>query len=156
MMDYKFYRSVLVKVLFFILIGLLSCKTTLAQEEESEEELPPPGKVLLRSAIIPGWGQLANKKYLKAIGFFGANSYFVYKFFDMNQNIQQVSGEEKEQLEYNRNTWAWRFLAGYLLCLTDAYVDAQLAGFPEDEEDFVDLDFAPVHKGFIMNLSVSF
>lgn len=150
-------KAVIICVVLF-LAGV--SQTVYAQESEKSEdkELPKPGKVLLRSAIIPGWGQFANKKYLKAFGFFGVHAYFTYRFFEEQEQVKLTDDPElKENLEYQRNTWAWRYLAAYLLNLTDAYVDAHLAGFPEDTgDDNVDVSFAPARRGLMMNVSISF
>ena len=146
-------------ILCALLLIAGTSQTLFAQESEKpEEELPKPGKVLLRSAIIPGWGQLTNKKYIKAFGFFGVHAYFTYRFFEEQEQVKLTDDPElKEDLEYQRNTWAWRYLAAYLLNLTDAYVDAHLAGFPEDtNNENVDVSFAPARRGLMMNVSISF
>lgn len=147
-------------IIWLLLLTVGTSQVIFAQENapSEEEQLPKPGKVLLRSAIIPGWGQLANKKYIKAFGFFGVHAYFAYRFFDEQSEVKLTDDPElKEDLEYQRNTWAWRYLAAYLLNLTDAYVDAHLAGFPEDTDDeSVDVSFAPSRRGLMMNVSVSF
>ncbi len=144
-------------IICFLIIFCSFSQTLYGQdngESADEQNIPKPGKVLLRSAIVPGWGQWVNGKYIKSVGFFGVHAYFTYRFFEGQQQVRSANtAEEKEDLEYQRNTWAWRYLAAYLLNLTDAYVDAHLAGFPEDE---FDVGFAPMRQGLQMNISISF
>lgn len=124
-------------------------------EDKTSEALPSPRGALIRSAIIPGWGQLYTKHYLKSTGFFAAHTYFAYRFYKKHQTIDDIDDEtKKNRAEYNRNTWAWRYLAAYVLCITDAYVDAHLAGFPED--DGLSLNMTPLEQGWIVQVGYSF
>lgn len=140
-------------------IGMLPAATPAqtkeTRQEESEKKLPSPKIALIKSAIIPGWGQFYNKRYLKAAGFFSVEAYMGYEFFRWNQKLNDTTGSDRrDQVEYDRNTWAWRYLAVYLLCITDAFVDAHLAGFPENNS--VSIRLAPRMNGWAMHMSVSF
>jgi len=44
-----------------------------------------PKGAMWRSIFIPGWGQLYNRKPLKGILLFGAESYFIYNFIHYNR-----------------------------------------------------------------------
>jgi len=126
-----------------------------SQQEQTEKKLPSPKTALIKSAIIPGWGQFYNRRYLKAAGFFSVEAYMGYEFFRLNHKLDHTTGsKERDQVEYDRNTWAWRYLAVYLLCITDAFVDAHLAGFPENNS--VSLRLTPRMNGWAMHISVSF
>ena len=70
--------------------------------------------------IIPGVGQLYNKKYLKAIGFIGAEYFAVIRFIELND-------EKRIGL---RNTYGWWVIGLFVWNILDAYVDAQLSTFP--------------------------
>ena len=144
------------RMLIVALLILPFSNRSLAQDSTRHQQPQrSPGGALIRSAIIPGWGQLYNHRYVKAVIFFGAESYFVYKFYDEHQALDDISGESRrESAKYDRNTWAWRFLAGYVINIADAYVDAHLAGFPEDES--LDLNFQPLKKGWLFSLDFSF
>jgi len=120
-----------------------------------EEEKPSPGISLVRSALLPGWGQLSNGKIIKAGIIFSGHVYMGYQFIRWHDKLQSATGaDRRDNLEYTRNTWGWRFLAGYLLNLADAFVDAHLAGFPEDES--LALNFQPLSNGWMMNVSIDF
>jgi len=121
---------------------------TLYSQDQSADSLEySPRGALLRSAVIPGWGQMYTRHYLKGVGFFAVHAYFGYRFYEGHQQLAGVNDlQRREQLEYRRNTWAWRFLVAYLLCLTDAYVDAHLSGFPDDTGD-LSIDVLPEVDG---------
>jgi len=139
---------------FIVIFAPLSHQLYAQDTTETGQKLPSPRGALLRSVVLPGWGQAYNHKYLKAVGFFAVQGYFTYKFYDENNTLQDINDQnERDQVKYDRNTWAWRFLAGYVICLADAYVDAQLASFPKD--DSISLDFHPLRKGWLVALNIS-
>ena len=70
--------------------------------------------------IIPGMGQLYNGKYIKAIGFIGAEYFAVTSFIELKD-------ENRIGL---RNTYAWWVIGLFVWNMLDAYVDAQLSTFP--------------------------
>ena len=70
--------------------------------------------------FIPGLGQLYNGKYLKAIGFIGAEYYAVARFTELKD-------EGKIGL---RNTYAWWIFGLFVWNILDSYVDAHLSTFP--------------------------
>ena len=124
-----------------------------------------PKAAAIRSAILPGWGQLSIHKPIKAALFFGAESFLMYQFIHYQQihsKVEQtrqavgivtweneMSEEEriaaiKEETGYQlemvttrprelRNRNGWRYLAVYLVCLLDVYVDAHLMKFPQEK-----------------------
>ena len=71
-------------------------------------------------ALIPSAGQVYNKDYHKAVGFWLLESYSVYKFNDY---------KKRDKLA-NRNTYAWWIAGLYIMSIIDAYVDAHLSTFP--------------------------
>ncbi len=135
--------------LIFFLCGVVSLP---AQEpQENDLEYNPTG-ALIRSAVVPGWGQFYTKHYLKSAGFFAAHAYFAFRFYQEHEQLDGMTGEQaREQQEYHRNTWAWRFLIAYVLNLTDAYVDAHLSGFPKETES-LSVDMRPVRDGLSLQL----
>ena len=71
-------------------------------------------------SVVPGVGQLYNGKYLKAIGFMGA------EYFTVNR-LLILTDENRIGL---RNTYAWWVFGLFAWNMLDAYVDAQLSTFP--------------------------
>ena len=70
--------------------------------------------------IIPGIGQLYNGKYVKAIGFMGAEYFAVSRLLILKD-------ENRIGL---RNTYAWWVFGLFAWNILDAYVDAHLSTFP--------------------------
>ena len=70
--------------------------------------------------VIPGMGQLYNGKYIKALGFIGAEYFAVNRFIELKN-------ENKIGL---RNTYGWWVFGLFGWNMLDAYVDAQLSTFP--------------------------
>jgi hypothetical protein len=112
-----------------------------------------PFFVMLRSAAVPGWGQLYNRKYLKAAGVVAGEGLLAYQawneFRKENDAVERLetlleSGSDPsdpayiavdEEREAHRNrkiNWIWWGLAAHLLSMMDAYVDAHLATFDAD------------------------
>ena len=109
-----------------------------------------PFLVMLRSAAVPGWGQVYNHKYLKAgmivagEGFLGYSAWKELQrendAIDRLSEVQQA-GFAPGDPEYNaalldvethtnrKINWIWWGLAAHLVNMVDAYVDAHLASF---------------------------
>jgi hypothetical protein len=103
-----------------------------------------PRQIMLRSAVVPGWGQWANGRHVKAVLFAAGEGYLLWRAVDWGRQEQakwrQVLAEtdpaERARLERRHRTlgahrrdftW-WSVFAG-LLSVGDAYVDAQLGNF---------------------------
>ena len=101
--------------------------------EATPKKSKSPKGAMIRSAILPGWGQVYNNKYLKALVYLGGESYFIYRYSAINNDVNKLKNDNAteddiKKKEHLRNGWAWLFSAGYLLALGDAYVDAHLYG----------------------------
>ena len=86
----------------------------------------------MRSAILPGWGQLYNGKPYKALLFAGAG----VTLFSMAATEQSTlddarSPQEHEDRIARRNTRILFFALSVTLASIDAYVDAHLARFAD-------------------------
>lgn len=92
----------------------------------SDQPLKSPMGAVLRSATLPGWGQVYNRKYLKGLFVFSVNGTFAYAIYHYNREWN-VTGNKRFQNK--RNLYTWYFGLSYLLTLVDAYVDAYLFGF---------------------------
>lgn len=109
-----------------------------------------PLGAVLRSALIPGWGQVYNESYWKAPIVWGFLGYFAYYWIDNNNMYIKYSDLYKESYAIGglgnqtylsnrdfyrdqRDEFAVYILLTYLLNLVDAYVDAHLFDFDVTE-----------------------
>lgn len=102
---------------------------------------------VLRSAIIPGWGQIYNESYWKVPIVWGVGGWFVYNYLKNDtdyKNYQQIylttqKTQDKNNREFyrdQRDLFAMYFVFTYLATLVDAYVDAHLFDFSVTEDFF--------------------
>ena len=101
-------------ILFLINFGI-------SQEEgyiDSSKVRDP--KLAWKLSIIPGLGQLYNGKFIKAVGFAGAE-YIAIEHFIESRNANKIG---------SRNTYAWWIFGIFVWNVFDAYVDAQMSTFP--------------------------
>jgi len=108
---------------------------------------------MLRSAAVPGWGQVYNRKYLKAAAVVGVEGLLAYGALhelglendavDRQSALLAAGGDPQDPefllAEQDKNThrnrkisWIWWGIAAHLLSMADAYVDAHLATFDAD------------------------
>lgn len=115
----------------------------------SVRQLPvePAYRVVLRSLLYPGWGQLYNRKYLKALAVFSTEATLLGMIYTESKEASQAysahivapnpATSERLYREYEkhfdrRDSLIW-WTAGLLLfSLADAYVDAHLLTFEEE------------------------
>ncbi|MCX6150186.1 MAG: DUF5683 domain-containing protein [Ignavibacteriales bacterium] len=150
----------IIKIFFFIAILFSS---TIAQTDSVQAsadttqqkfvmQKSPLGAVL-RSAIIPGWGQLYNRSYWKAPIVWGFVGYYLYywiknnnKYIDWGDLYTKSLRETKDgNSNYitsrdiyhdQRDLFAIYIAITYFLNLMDAYVDAHLFDFDIKDEPF--------------------
>ena len=100
---------------------------------------------VLRSAIVPGWGQIYNESYWKVPIVWGVGGWFIYNYIKNNKdykNSQQIylrtqDKDDKSDREFyrdQRDLFAMYFVFAYLANLVDAYVDAHLFDFSVTED----------------------
>lgn len=94
-----------------------------------------PTGAMLRSIVVPGWGQFYNGKWFKGLVIAGAEIGLVANAVVLNQWANQAETEE-EYLFYidNRNLSFWLLGATILYSMADAFVDAHLADFDESPD----------------------
>jgi len=123
---------------------------------DSVEEKSAMGAVL-RSAIIPGWGQYYNESYWKVPVVLGLSGFLIYGMISEHQNFVEYSDlydatvtddnpsgnlllkRYREFYRDNRDTYGWWLFVTYLLQLADAYVDAALFSFDVSPESALTL-----------------
>ncbi len=115
--------------------------------------LPSPTGALLRSLVLPGWGQWYAQAYWKAPVFLVGNALCAVltvvnqrRYAELQRQIADASASNADAIELFRlralrDAYAQRrdlALAGwvlaYLLAAVDAYVSAHLAGFDVSEQ----------------------
>ena len=119
-----------------VLLGLILAGFSQATAQENEiaaanDSLPVnPRSALLRSAVIPGWGQWHNGHPWKAAFFAGAASGLLASALVEVRSLDDVTtAAERETRSNRRNTRFLYFGLTVTLAAIDAFVDAHLAGF---------------------------
>ncbi len=105
-----------------------------------------PWGAVLRSAVIPGFGQFYNESYYKIPIIWGIAAWFVYGWstnndkYISNRELFTDTGQEIYRSRRNfyrdeRDNFTIYLTILYLLNLVDAYVDAHLFDFTVDEDN---------------------
>ncbi len=159
-------RRGLIFALFLLPISLLAQKRD--SSSKSDSTFHDPTVATVRSAILPGLGQVYNEKYWKVpivYGGLGASVYFIVRngrrYRDYRSAlVARANGKSdpyqgiynEQQLTVLKKTYRrWRdlsymsFLAVYLLQVVDANVDAHLHDF--DVSDDLSLRMEPWTNG---------
>jgi len=97
----------------------------------SDQPLKSPWGAVLRSAVLPGWGQVYTHQYIKAGVVFTVNAALLWTVLDYDR---QWNDTKNESFRDKRNQYMWYLGLAYILTLVDAYVDASLFGFDEAME----------------------
>ncbi|NIM58550.1 MAG: hypothetical protein GTO16_06360 [Candidatus Aminicenantes bacterium] len=81
----KIYKQI-ITFLILLNISLLSPLTCLNQDKEGKKTGLNQKKIssLQKSLLIPGWGQLAEKRYIEGVLFLSAEIFCIYKIFSYN------------------------------------------------------------------------
>jgi hypothetical protein len=108
---------------------------------------------MLRSLVVPGWGQATNGAWIKAVGIAAGEGTLAVKIVQdrrelrrLDQAVQEAraSGDELLELEavdaYNSRldravSRQWLLGAVVAFALLDAYIDAHFRGFKAEFED---------------------
>lgn len=116
-----------------------------AAPPDSLGRIPRPGTALLLG-LVPGLGQVYNGAWIKALLVMAAEGYYVAQFLQASTDYDEFAlsspGAANPFLAL-RNGSAWRALLVYILGMLDAYVDAHLSTFPQDNSDPVATSSAP-------------
>jgi len=125
--------------------------------KSSSENSPAAGKrpwptgALIRSALLPGWGQIYNRKYLKAAFYGGLEIYLLAgvreNWKEMNrhqENFLHTNDPIYKSAEFNlyqdsrdrRNVFLWLGALTIFVSMFDAYVDAHFADFDRTDKAF--------------------
>lgn len=155
--DYKNYyykfRNNLSVALFFHLLNIIDvtnaaihdCPKGWQGSLLSDKPVKSPWGAALRSGIFPGWGQLYNESYFKAVGYLAVDSYLFY-----NIRKYDIKYRDSKNTNYRdkRSKYSWYFGVAYLLTMADAYAGAYLYKFnksmdltvlPEIDNEYIGL-----------------
>ena len=139
------------------LLVLLISISNPAQQQESPDTIKTenesgfvmqksPWGAVLRSAIIPGWGQFYNKQYWHIPVVWGLLGWFTYNWVQNNNDYKnyrdlfiknpEIDGYRTYRDFYRdqRDNFTIYFAITYLLNLVDAFVGAQLFDFTVEED----------------------
>lgn len=116
--------------------AVVSVLLTAVLPVRAEETSPKPKKsstgAVLRSLVVPGWGQFYNESYIKAVVFAGVEGALIYSAshqHDQMKRFEKAGDFTREQFyRSSRNRLFWWLAGTVLLSMGDAYVDAQLYG----------------------------
>lgn len=126
------------------LILLLSCFSIPAIASDEDEPVPvdtlrllsdtplkSPMGAVLRSAVLPGWGQAYNEAYPKALLATAINGAMIYRsiYFNNKTNDTSLPPDVRSNAKDRRNASNWLVGLTYFITLVDAYVDAWLFQF---------------------------
>jgi hypothetical protein len=141
----KLSISHIIKILVF---AVLIHSAEFAQQKPGNDSVfvmqKSPWGAVLRSAIIPGWGQIYNHSYIKAPVIWGAAAWFIYgwhfyndyyqRYKDLYKQYNYKGYRDSRELNHDeRDMFAVYLGLLYIMNLVDAYVDAQLFDFTVEE-----------------------
>ena len=125
------------------------------EEEEPDSGPPPviviekrsPSGALLRSAVLPGWGQFYNDEPVKGVILgvveVGLLSWLITEYIQAEdaRNDFLVTGDPADEARYEEHAQRrldliWYTSAAWLYGMLDAYVDAYLYSFESENRSF--------------------
>jgi hypothetical protein len=130
---------------------------------------PRPKSALWRSAAVPGWGQLYNRRPIKALLVSGGQIYLAARAVSEHQlagrledrarSISDTGLADQKWRERNRalgrrDDFIWWSAFALLFSMAEAYVDASLMGFGDEFEGV--REESPVAPGPRIAFNVSF
>ncbi len=148
------YLRSLIKIIIKSAVLLVFLSTAISAQDISNQDAPEdtifvmkksPWGAVLRSAVIPGFGQFYNESYYKIPIIWGLGAWFVYGWIQNNDDYitnknlfinteQDIYKSRRNFYRDQRDNFTIYFVLLYLLNLVDAYVDAHLFDFNVDED----------------------
>lgn len=157
-------------------VGLESSARAVSDSIDYEKRLiQNPTKALFKSMLVPGLGQVGNRKYLKAAVVVGLQFWLIGSAIDHGKEASDFKDQfetssdigERNILYENfldskdqRNKYTWFAVIVTFVSMFDAFADAHLSGFPKDkklDKDKLSFNIKPLEKnGLYASLAVSF
>ena len=121
-------------LLLALLAGRPACATEAEADSTRTPTLPSAHGALLRSAVLPGWGQYYNGRPVKGLFLGAASATALTAVVVEHRRIRSApTPEEHQDRTARRNSRLLYFALSVALAATDAYVDAHLADFGTTE-----------------------
>jgi hypothetical protein len=117
----------------------------------ADEPVKSPWGAVARSAMMPGWGQIYNESYLKAVLAFGLCFDFARKIYVYQQRFEKT-GDPGQRDRRIVNSWYFGLI--YFLNMVDAYVDAYLYDFDKSVE--LTYHVIPHDRTLVIGVSIAF
>jgi len=116
----------------------------------SDKSVKSPWGAVIRSAILPGWGQIYNEQYAKSVIALAANGLLIYQIHHYHQRWRDMKNEADRS---KRNLFTWYFSLTYILTMVDSYVDAYLFKF--DEAMKISYRIDPQKENWMCSIDIS-
>ncbi len=117
-------------LLFALLAGRPAYATEVETDSTRTDTLPSAHGALLRSAVLPGWGQYYNGRPVKGLFLGAASATALTAVVVEHRRIRSApTPEEHQDRTARRNSRLLCFAFSVALAAIDAYVDAHLADF---------------------------
>ncbi len=157
-------------------IGFESSTLAVSDSIDYEKRLiQNPTMALVKSMLVPGLGQVGNRKYFKAAVVVGLQAWLISSAIDHGREASDFKDEFEMSLDTTernilydnfldskdqRNKFTWFAVIVTFVSMFDAFADAHLSGFPKDKkpgEDKLSLNIKPLDKkGLYASVAVSF
>lgn len=157
--DFLNYSMSLKNIIISILFVLSLCTISLYSQTKDSVQVKDtvfvmkksPWGAVLRSAVVPGLGQIYNESYWKAPVVWGVSGWFVYNWFHndkkykdnaklYNNTRDEIYRTNRDFYRDQRDLFVIYLGVTYILNLVDAYVDAHLFDFTVDENKTMKLN----------------
>jgi len=151
-------------IVFAVLIsnfGIVTAQELETVPDSIETQKTNPAGALFRSAFVPGWGQFYNKKYIKSVIVAGVEVYLIngvytnwkdanrhkdnFESADDDPDYQALEFARYEDALDSRGGYSWFLAAAIFYSMFDAYVDAHLSNFDQEDKAF-DVYIGPVNE----------
>ena len=134
-----------------------------------------PTMALVKSMLVPGLGQVGNRKYFKAAVVVGLQAWLISSAIDhgreasdFKEKFEMSNDKPERNILYDnfldskdqRNKFTWFAVIVTFVSMFDAFADAHLSGFPKDKklaEDKLSFKISPLDEnGLYASVAVSF
>jgi hypothetical protein len=131
-------------------------ETVKLEPRKGEPRTKSPTGAMIRSAIVPGWGQFYTEHYIKSGLIFCIESGLIISALAQEKKARDAYAvdydEYLDRLD-RRNGYLWWTAGVIVFSMIDAYVDGHLFGFDEDQSN-VELRPAFKDSKLILVLSI--